>query len=408
MKIVVLNDLHPSQQGGAAFIALQNARLLATENQVEFWCTGINLKELPSEDNLVIQLTKYGKLKRLLQKNFRPAKLYFEFFDLRISIKCLIQVLRFRPDLVWVHQIGNGLPKSITLVFRLLGIPMIQTLHDYSLLVPGKLFPSHFGWSNSEVDLMISKMENGELETPRIRTSNRLSSFIVMLRFKYLRQITNLNSVNIVVGPQQERIFRLFGLDEIKLLPNITSACVCPNITNRKNSSMLKVLFAGRPAGKGLGKISKLVQNTPNAHLDLAGDLDLLNYLPYDFPHSKFTFLGKLEHSKLLTALHDYDYISVLSECFDVYPSVLIEALEHSSRVLCTSTVGNHLAIASEFFGYQIPYDLEVDQNSLASVITEKKFLPYTLSPIEPKMSEEQYRQELLRIANSVVNSTQQ
>jgi hypothetical protein len=75
---------------------------------------------------------------------------------------------------------------------------------------------------------------------------------------------------------------------------------------------------------------------------------------------------------------------------------------------LCTSTVGNHLAIASEFFGYQIPYDLEVDQNSLTSVISEKKFLPYTLSPVEPKMSEEQYRQELLRIANNVVNSTQQ
>jgi len=45
LKIVVLNDLHPSQQAGAAGIALQNAQLLASQNEVQYWCAkSINLK----------------------------------------------------------------------------------------------------------------------------------------------------------------------------------------------------------------------------------------------------------------------------------------------------------------------------------------------------------------------------
>jgi hypothetical protein len=89
-----------------------------------------------------------------------------------------------------------------------------------------------------------------------------------------------------------------------------------------------------------------------------------------------------------------------------VYPSILIEALEHSSRVLCTSTVGNHSAITSNQFGYQLAYDLELKQISLADIINDKKFLPYATSPAPVPVSEKQYQQELLRIANDAVKLT--
>ena len=249
-------------------------------------------------------------------------------------------------------------------------------------------------------------MEGGELETPRLRTSNLLSSVAVTLRFKLLRSLAMMNSRNIVVGPQQERIFSLFGLKKTALLPNITSHCACPVLQESKVSGELRILFAGRPAGKGLGSISRLVQNTPHAHLDLAGDTDLLNYLPFDFPKSKFTFLGRLEHSELLAAIHNYDFVSVLSECFDVYPSILIEALEHSSRVLCTSTVGNHSAIISDKFGYQLAYDLDFNKISLTHLINEKNFRPFGSSPSLVLVGEMKYQQELLRIANAAVKLT--
>ena len=406
MKIVVLNDLHPSQQGGAASIALQNARFLATENQVEYWCTGRSGKKVPVESSLKIRIFRYGRFKKLFQEKFRVTKIYFEFIDLPITFRCLAEVLRFKPDLVWVHQIGNGFPKGITFAFRIFRIPTIQTFHDYSLLVPGKLFPSHFGWSNSEVDLLVSKLESGELEPPRLRASNLLNSVAITLRFVILRKLAKMNSRNIVVGPQQERIFLLFGLKKTTFLPNITSKCVCPDLKEVKVSDELRILFAGRPAGKGLGSISRLVQNTPHAHLDLAGDADLLNYLPFDFPKSKFTFLGRLEHSELLAAIHNYDYVSVLSECFDVYPTILIEALEHSSRVLCTSTVGNHSAITSDKFGYQLAYDLDFNEISLTQLINEEKFHPFGPSTTDMTMGEMKYQQELLRIANAAVKLT--
>lgn len=404
MKIVVLNDLHPSQQGGAASIALQNAQFLAAENQVEYWCTGSTGKVVPVELNFKLKIFRYGQFKKSLQEKFSFAKIYFEFFDLRTTLSCLTDVIKYRPDLVWVHQIGNGFPKSITIVFRILRIPTVQTFHDYSLLVPGKLFPNHFGWSNSEVDSFVSKLESGELKPPRLRASNVLNSVALMLRFILLRELAMMNSRNILVGPQQERIFSLFGLKKTKFLPNITSKCECPDLREKQASNNLRILFAGRPAGKGLGRISRLVQNTPHAHLDLAGDAELLNYLPFDFPKSKFTFLGRLEHSDLLAAIHKYDYVAVLSECFDVYPTILIEALEHSSKVLCTTTVGNHSAIMSDKFGYQLAYDLDFDKISLAQIIDAKKFYPFGSSQSHVTVSERIYRQELLRIANDAVN----
>lgn len=256
------------------------------------------------------------------------------------------------------------------------------------------------------MDSFVSKLESGELQPPRLRASNLLYSVALFFRFILLRKLAMMNSRNIVVGPQQERIFSLYGLRKTKFLPNITSKCECPGRPEEKDSNNLRILFAGRPAGKGLGRISRLIQNTPHAHLDLAGDADLLNYLPFDFPESKFTFLGRLEHSDLIAAIHTYDYVSVLSECFDVYPTILIEALEHSSRVLCTSTVGNHSAIISDKFGYQLAYDLDFNKISLAQLKDAKKFQPIGSSSTHTTMGEKKYRQELLRIANQAVNLT--
>lgn len=398
MKIVVLNDLHPSQQAGAAGIALQNAQLLASQNEVQYWCAkSINLK-IEEISEISFHSFRHSRLKNWAQQNSRFMKVYFEFLDFRLSALCFVNAIRFKPDVVWIHQVGNSFPKSISLVFRLLHIPTVQTLHDYSLLVPGKLFPSHFGWNNPEVDTRIFELENGELQVPVLRASKNFTSIGLRFRFNILRKLLNQNTVNVVVGPQQEKIYNLFGLEKIKFLPNVAQSCLCDESEKPINSPDMRVLFAGRPAGKGLGRICHLIANTESAHLDLAGDSDILNYLPYDLPQSKFTYLGKLAHSELLPLLHGYNYVSVLSDCFDVYPSILIEALAHSSRVLCTSTVGNHGLISSEKLGYQIPYELESKDISLGLLIEEKGYLPFGASLSGEVMSFETYHAELLSI----------
>ncbi len=405
MKIVVLNDLHPSQQAGAAGIALQNAQLLASQNEVEYWCTKSTNFKIEEVSEFSLRFFRQGRLKKWAQQKSRLMKVYFEFLDFRLSASCIFLAIRHKPDIVWIHQVGNGFPKSISLVFHMLRIPTVQTLHDYSLLVPGKLFPAHFGWDNSEVDSRIVELENGALQVPMLRASKNLSSIALRFRFKVLRKLLNQNSVNVVVGPQQEKIFNLFGLEKTRFLPNIAEACSCSGSGEKISSHNLRVLFAGRPAGKGLGRICHLIANTDNAHLDLAGNSELLNYLPNDFPSSKFTYLGKIPHSKLLPLLHNYNYVSVLSDCFDVYPSILIEALAHSSRVLCTSTVGNHQLITSEKYGYRISYDVQSVDISIDFIIKEKTYLPFGASLSEDVMTIESYRAELLSIVARVYES---
>jgi glycosyltransferase involved in cell wall biosynthesis len=74
--------------------------------------------------------------------------------------------------------------------------------------------------------------------------------------------------------------------------------------------------------------------------LTAAGGLDLkeigLKYLGND----QFTYLGFLEPSELFKQIHKSELVSVLSECFDVYPTIALEAFMHNSIPITSLSTG--------------------------------------------------------------------
>jgi len=366
LKIVVLNDLHPRQQPGAAGIAMQYARMLSNDHCVEFWCSRPQGDSGYYEVELPVKSFTYTRLKIRLQRLSKFFQIFYEFFDLKVFFWLLIQAKKTRPDLIWIHQVGNSIPKSVPLFFWLLGIKTIQTHHDYGFFSLGKLYPSDFGLKSSQINSFgkSSNSNSSQFKKLSFAKESTIKNLVFWYRARFLVEISNLNAKNVLLGSQQALINRSFGMKSIVLIPNAAKECSCGNIEERKDDE-IRFLFAGRPVGKGLNSISNIVRNTKEGVLFLAGKPDLLHYLPESLSEEKYIYLGDLGQEELFQFMHQVDFVSVLSECFDVFPSILLEAISHSSRVLCSETVGNRFLITCDELGYILPFSESEENLSL-------------------------------------------
>jgi glycosyltransferase involved in cell wall biosynthesis len=356
LKIVVLNDLHPDHQPGAAGIALQYAHLLSAENSVQFWCTQPEEEEICQKLDFPQKTATYKNSKLRRQRNSRAYRMLYEMFDFQIFLWLIKESLFFRPDVVWIHQIGNAVPKSVPLLFKMLRIKTIQTHHDYSTFTFGKLYPSDFNLNSEEVLALSIPQEFSEMKRTNLRFSrgNFFKRNFMRFRCLLLIQISNLNVKNVLLSPQQESINRNFGLKSIVLIPNAAQGCKCVNPLKKIGESR-NILFAGRPVAKGLALIANIVQNSESCKLFLAGKREILDYIPQSLSPSKYEYLGNLTQTELFQFMHKIDFVSVLSECFDVFPSILLEALSHDCKVIASPMVGNNYLIKGGNIGYVLP-----------------------------------------------------
>ncbi len=366
MRIIVINDLHPDELAGAATIALQNAELLSKKNDVEFWYSGEKRIDRESSSSIKFMFRPDREFLGFLRTRLQAVRVILEIINFRQTLWLWVELMKRKPDLVWIHQVGNHFPKIIPLICKSLGIRSVQTHHDYSIFRVGKLYPidlklndnALFGLHAEPNGFLISNQSDWKFDS---RTYMQL---LLTIRRKVLVSISNMNFRNITISSQQTSLLKCIGITKVVRIPNFVSACNCKNPL-RKVLGQTTILFAGRPNGKGLDRVCWLVKNSPNSKLLLAGDASILSYLPEDFPKSKLDYLGVLSQSELFNVMHGVNYVSVLSTCFDVYPSILLEALTHEAKVLTTTTVGNCSLIQSENTGYLLPYSFEFKQSSL-------------------------------------------
>jgi glycosyltransferase involved in cell wall biosynthesis len=100
------------------------------------------------------------------------------------------------------------------------------------------------------------------------------------------------------------------------------------------------ILFAGRPNAKGLEHVIQAVAAS-DWHLHLAGPSRLDEIAKQTLLHSQYTYHGALNSPELFELLHQVQAVAVLSECFDVFPTITIEALRHGTLVITTLNTGN-------------------------------------------------------------------
>jgi len=322
MDVVVLNDMHPSDYPGAASIALNHANYLARDLSVEFWHT--SARRFPKYPDQKIKVRSFYR-NRLIDKFLRKSmtmRIASEFFPSFLLIKIFLLLMINRPKVLWINQIGIRIPRIIAALLYLFQIRTVQTFHDFAAVSPRKLYPVN-------------------LVTPRkaVLSGNKLVNEIYSIRRKVIIKLVNLNENNICISQIQADILHQFGIKKISIVPNGIEKCECKD--ELEFSIIPKtLLFAGRVTGKGFERTCQVLKENPTWSLRAAGNFELNEIGLRLLGEKQFKYLGFLEPNDLFREIHRVDFVSVLSECFDVYPTIALEALMHDSIPICSGTTG--------------------------------------------------------------------
>lgn len=336
-KIAILTDLDPFSTPGANLVALEYARCANDEYDIEFW-TGKFMNSARSMKasgaKLNIKNFYFSEQFYAFPRQSLRKKTLRELFSLLPLLWIISRALVFKPSLVWVHQIGNVFPISSLLVFRMLRIPVVFTLHDFGILLPRKLYPGDL--SVSSKDLMdLAKSRDIAPEKLKLRNSRFFQAYSLRL---YVTRFLVESATLVSISDMQRKILEANKFYVSETIENGVLPCSC---NNNSTSRLDAVLFAGRLNGKGLLHAIDTVTMNSELVLHLAGPQELIATALQKLPKRRVVYHGELSQPELFRLLHRVKFTSVMSDCFDVYPSILLEAVVHGSAPLCYPTVGN-------------------------------------------------------------------
>ena len=369
--IVVLNDMHPDEFPGAASIAYSHAKYLSTTFSVSFWHT--TLKSGGVAKDMLLEVRSFHRnafLDKIIRR-YMATRLLSEFTSLILLFKLTGLFIRKRPKLVWINQVGVRFPRTICLVLGLLKIKSVQTFHDFGVISPRKLYP----WNISN-------------RRKIILSENRIINAIYSIRRFLLIYMVNKNHKNICISELQASIYRKAGVDKIDVISNGIEICSCSDEIV-KVEKRNEVLFAGRSTGKGFKRICRIIRSNPGWTLLAAGEKNLEETAKEILNDSQFVYLGFLKSKEISQYIHRVKFVAVISECYDVYPTVALEGLMHNSRVLATNSTG--VASLLEKFGGGVLLDdasSDIKLSELHNTCSNQEIFPLSMISIESSGAE--------------------
>ncbi len=337
MRIVVLSDLNPVKFPGAASIAYGLAKEASRECDVEFWFSDVDEDFDSDTPEISIRIRKISENRTKKMDGNILQRFYFEILGFKEYYWLLRQLREFRPTHVWIHQIGSRFPKSIIPLLKLLRLSVVVTIHDFSLIFNRKLYPIDIDFSEDAGSLNFRERLNSGFS---IKAQDGERGLFLAIRRKIVLFFYAFADHIICISDLQALILNRIGLRIDGVIPNGARSCDC-KIDSKLTNSKFHILFAGRPNAKGLELLLEAIEKNPDAHLHLAGNFRLVEMAQQKLGSERFTFHGLLNTSEIEALLHQVQLVSVLSQCFDVYPTITIEALSHKVPVLTTNLTGN-------------------------------------------------------------------
>ena len=371
VKIVFLNDLHPHTSPGAASIAHALAEEASKHHLVEFWCSNIIGVPLPNNSQISIKVRQISRGRARKMEAGLLRRLYFELVGIRELVWVVRQLICSRPTHIWFHQIGNRFPKVLIPACRYLGISTITTLHDFGTLLGRKLYPNDFGWRDQDVGDHINRID---LERPTIIHGRKPQDQLLRIRKQIVKIYLNTSLSLVCISQLQEKILKESGLDVTSVISNGVDKCICDS-KPRSTEGKFHVLFAGRPNAKGLELLAQAVSKDPNSHLHLAGSNSLIEIVDQYLDSNQYTFHGTLSLMEIYNLIHKVDLVSVISQCFDVYPTITIEAIAHGCPVLTTPLTGNSNLVSEISPELVLPFAVEPNLSRINTVVAQRPML---------------------------------
>ncbi len=277
------------------------------------------------KDSNEIQNMRFGKIRAFFSGIYSWASKQ----ELRRYIE------EYKPDVVHVHNVFPLISPSILIECKRSGIPVVMTVHNYRLICPNGLFMTngHICEKCSgghEYWCILRNCENNLLKS----IGYALRNYIARKRRYYL------NNINIYICLTQFQknilIREGFHADNISILSNVIQS----SKIETSESSGEYIGYIGRISReKGISTLFKAAGMCKDISFKAAGSYENAIELTKSAP-SNFEFCGFLDGNKIHEFYHNSRFIVLCSEWYEVFPLVLLEAMNRGKAVICSRIGG--------------------------------------------------------------------
>jgi glycosyltransferase involved in cell wall biosynthesis len=241
-----------------------------------------------------------------------------------------------RPDIAHIHCIGHEMSPSILFAIKRAGIPIVQTLHDYSLLCPNTNFVSH---GNICEKCKIHRYFFCTLR--KCKRGSFTASLLACIELSLHRMIKIYeNNVNVFISPSQflRNKYIEYGIHSpIINIPNFIDinrfqACYEP--------SDYFVYFGRLNIIKGIRTLIEAMKYVKSSNLYVIGEGELREPLQ-EFTRqniiSNVAFLGYLSTDDLIPIIRNAAFTVVPSEWYENYPMSILESFSCGKPVIASN-----------------------------------------------------------------------
>ena len=409
MKVLLINNCH-YRRGGADVVYLNTGRLLSKMgHEVIYFSTNSAKNEANKYSDYFIDDIDALKLSFTEQFFSTPRKLYS--FKAKRNLERLI--LNYKPDLVHLHLYKGGLTASILPVLRKNKIPVVITLHDYSLLCPRNIMLD----GNGEI---CEKCLYSHTINCVLNRCNRKNFFYSTVNF--IEYEIN----NKIFKPQKyfDRIICVckFNYEKHLKKPKLKDKLVqiynfFPEINEiiPDHEKGEYFLYYGRLSNeKGIKTLINAWKKLDNRYiLKIAGDGNLYKELESDihsYRKKNIELLGYKKGEELVELIKKASFIIVPSECYENNPMTIIEAYSMGKPVI-GSNVGGIPEILDDgktgflFEMMNIDHLISTIERAFSLESNEYELLSKTARQFaDEHFSEESHYLQLLKVYSEAIN----
>jgi glycosyltransferase involved in cell wall biosynthesis len=246
-------------------------------------------------------------------------------------------IKHWRPDILDVHNFFPLASPSVYYAARRLGVPVVQTLHNYRILCPGANFYRNgavcedctgrlFPWPG----IVHQCYRGSALQTSAVA--------LMTASHRLMRTWDRTVSFFFVLSEFAKRKFVENGIAESKIVvkPNFV---VDPGQTGGGGDEFL---YAGRLSPeKGIRTLLRGIAGTrsPNARFRIVGDGPLEPEVrEAAFKDARITYDGRLPLARVMDLMAGSRAVIVPSECYETFGRAAAEAFAAGTPVICSDT----------------------------------------------------------------------
>jgi glycosyltransferase involved in cell wall biosynthesis len=317
--IETISHLYRSRGHQVIPFSMKDDRNLPTEYS-DFFIENINYREINAKKNI-------GSAVKVLEKSIYSAE----------AIDKLERLLAIQKvDVAHLNLIHHYITPAVLKVFKKHRIPVIWTLHDYTILCPQSTFISH--------DKICERCRGGSFYHCAVQTCKKgsfaASSVAAMESYVY-SYLNYYKDVDTYICPSafSYNKYRSFGFfpEKLKHIYH-TYRFVAPPAADTTKQETRYIIFVGRLEKiKGVYTLLEAMRSNPHVHLKIAGDgTEELNLQNYIVAHSlnNVKFMGKLTKQEVLLQIRDSEFMICPSEWYEVLGFTIFEAMLMGKAVI--------------------------------------------------------------------------